>query len=86
MTGTLPAQLDPATLRIAIDPAPQSARQIKNRQAANARTISTPVTALDEAVQGHLTPLRRCPESPPIIAVRTARATGPASLVIANLG
>ena len=86
MTGTHPPQIDPATLRIAIDHARQSARQIGDLQAANARTISTPVTALDEAVQGHLTPLRRCPESPPIIAVRTARATGPASLVIANLG
>ena len=52
MTGTHPPQIDPATLRIAIDHARQSARQIGDLQAANARLICTPVTALDEAVAG----------------------------------
>lgn len=43
---------DPATIRIAIDQARQTARQIGDLQAANARTICTLETALNQAIKG----------------------------------
>jgi len=48
------AQIDPALIRAAIDQARQSARQIGDLQAANARTIRTLETALNQAIKGPL--------------------------------
>lgn len=45
-------QIDPARIRTAIDQARQSARQIGDLQAANARTIRTLETALHQAIKG----------------------------------
>lgn len=47
-------QIDPAMIRTAIDQARQSARQIGDLQAANARTIKTLETALNQSIKGAL--------------------------------
>jgi hypothetical protein len=49
---TSPDQIDPATIRIAIQQARETARQIGDLQAANARTIRTLETALNQAIKG----------------------------------
>lgn len=46
--------IDPATIRAAIDQARQSSRQIGDLQVANARTIRTLETALNQAIKGPL--------------------------------
>ncbi|WP_309663878.1 hypothetical protein [Tabrizicola sp.] len=72
---TAHAQIDPATIRTAIDQARDSARQIGDLQAANARTIRTLEMALNQSIKGVLnTPSRLCLRSP-----NTAACTGPAS-------
>jgi hypothetical protein len=45
---------DPSMIRVAIDQARQAARQIDDLRAANARTIKTLETALNQAVKGGL--------------------------------
>jgi hypothetical protein len=47
-----PGQIDPALIRIAMDQARQSARQIGDLQAANFRTIRTLETAINQAIKG----------------------------------
>jgi hypothetical protein len=51
---TAHAQIDPATIRTAIHQARDSARQIGDLQAANARTIKTLETALNQSIKGAL--------------------------------
>ncbi len=51
---TAQGQIDPTTIRAAIDKARQTARQIGDLQAANARTIRTVETALNQAIKGPL--------------------------------
>ncbi len=51
---TAHAQIDPATIRTAIHLARDSARQIGDLQAANARTIKTLEAALNQAIKGPL--------------------------------
>ena len=70
MRETPPRQIDPATIRAAIDQARQSARQIGDLQAANARTIRTLETALNQAIKGPLND----PSAPPQIAADHRRA------------
>lgn len=57
--------LDPSTIRAAIDQARQAARQIGDLQAANARTIRTLETALNQAIKG---PFNDPSNLPPIAA------------------
>jgi hypothetical protein len=49
---TAESQIDPATIRTAIHMARESARQIGDLKAANARTISTLETALNQSIKG----------------------------------
>jgi hypothetical protein len=51
---TAPSQIDPATIRAAIDQARATARQIGDVQAANTRTIRTLEAALNQAIKGQL--------------------------------
>jgi hypothetical protein len=53
MTGQ--GQIDPATIRTALHQARDSARQIGDLQAANARTIRTLEAALQQGLEGPLT-------------------------------
>jgi hypothetical protein len=67
---TAQGQIDPTTIRAAIDQARQSARQIGDLQAANARTIRTLETALNQAIKGPLDD----PSAPKQIAADHRRA------------
>jgi hypothetical protein len=58
-------QIDPATIRTAIHQAREAARQIGDLQAANARTIRTLETALNQAIKG---PLNEPSSLPPTLA------------------
>jgi hypothetical protein len=49
---TAESQIDPAMIRSAIHQARESARQIGDLKAANARTISTLETALNQSIKG----------------------------------
>ncbi len=67
------AQIDPATIRTAIHQARDSARQIGDLQAANARTIKTLETALNQAVKVSLND----PSSLPVALTEHRRAHRP---------
>jgi hypothetical protein len=62
---TAPSEIDLATIRTAIHQARETARQIGDLQAANARTIRSLEAALNQAVKG---PLNEPSPLPPIAA------------------
>ena len=57
--------IDPETIRTALHQARETARQIGDLQAANARTIRTLETALNQAIKG---PLNELSSLPPTLA------------------
>ncbi len=63
-------QIDPAMVRTAIDQARQSARQIGDLQAVNARTIKTLEATLNQAIKGQLND----PSSLPVALAEHRRA------------